>query len=66
MHMQVLGISDEPPDLVENFKPSKISTPKSFKSSKHISNKGNSSTTLILSPMTTRQKKKHQSMLLFN
>ena len=61
MHMQMLGISDEPPDLVESFE---VSTPKSFKSSKHVSNKGNSLATLTLSPMTTRQNKKHQSMLI--
>ena len=62
----MLGVSDEPPDLVENFTPSKIFTPKSFDPSKHVSNKGDSLATLSPTSMTTRQKKKHQSMLLFN
>ena len=41
MHMQMLGVSDEPPDLVENFKASEIVTPKSFKVFKHVSHIGN-------------------------
>ena len=61
--MQMLGVSDEPP--VENFKASKILTPKSFKPSKYVLHIGNSSATLSPTPMITKQKKKHQSMLLF-
>ena len=54
-HMQMLGVSHEPP--VENFKASKIFTPKSFKPSKHVLHIGNSSGTLSPTPMTTKKEK---------